>query len=146
MVYCEENHRFNKLCLNYRSFNRNNRFARKNRRTLGHRPHIALKAEIFKIIKKAFRKNTLTPQKRNIVIVKSELFEVFYKLLKSRHNGKSATVRNFSEKHIKNSNLVSAAVLEISVCHCKFIKVGKHRVIYHKIHSNSDFLPLSIRS
>ena len=92
---------FQKLGLNGRRANRNNRLSRENRRSFRYRPDISVKAKVLQIIQEALVKHAPAPQIRKIFLRKMEVPDIIHNLLQPRGDGKAAAVRNAAEKHVK---------------------------------------------
>ncbi len=67
MVDGEQDHRFDELCLNDRAAHDHNRLIWEDRRTLPHRPDVALERKMLQIVKKRFAELTFRPKIVNII-------------------------------------------------------------------------------
>ena len=136
MVDCEKKHCFDKLRLHNRTFHLNNRLAGENRCSLLNRPYVALKFKVFKIVQKLAAEHIFGAQKSYVAFVKMKIFKIINQLFNACHNGKSASVGDFAEEHIKANFSVAKAFFKVAVCHGDFIKICEHCVIcviFHKL-------------
>ena len=122
----QQNHGLHKLCLNDRAAHGDDRLTREDRRALRHSPNIAGKLEVLQIIEKLFAKNVLGAQVIDILLRERKLTQVIDELLHACHNGKSAAVRHFAEKHIKVADGILKTVGKIAVCHSDLIEIRQH--------------------
>ena len=82
--------------------------------------------KIPEIIQEFLTENVLALKERNVVLVKMQLLDVLHHLFQPCRNGKAAAIRNVPEKHVKVSDFLLEALLQIAVAHGQLIKVAEH--------------------
>ena len=122
----QQDHGFDKLCLDHRPGHRYERLARKYRRTLGYGPYVAFKLKIAQIIEEGLREALAAAKICNILLGKMQVVEVFNQLFHACHDGISAAVRYTAEEHIEVCAAVADTLFEVSVRHRKLVKVSEH--------------------
>ena len=126
MVDAQQHHRLHKLGLDGRTTHRDNRFARKNRRTFRYSPNIAGKPEISQIIKKLVAENVSGLEIFHVLFRKTQTFQIVYQLLHTGHDGKPAVIRHPAEKHIEITSGILKTTEKIAIGHGQLIKIRKH--------------------
>ena len=124
VVELKKNICFDELCLHRRRTNRQNRFARENRRSLGNGIDIAGKAQIGKISEEILVKNAFGTEKIDVLFGKMQIVNVVDYLIKPGADCKAAVIRHTAEEYVEIGDAVGKAVFEIAAAHGKLVKIA----------------------
>ena len=81
------------------------------------------------IVKEFLTEHTPAAKIGDILLIKTQALHILDELLQTGKDGKATSVRDLTEKHIKDGNSIPFITLEIAVRHCQFVKVDEHRQI-----------------
>ena len=140
MVHAQQQIRLNKLRLNGRRADGDDRLPGKNGRSLRHRPDIAGKLEIGQIIQEILAEAFPLPQVGDILRVKMQLLNILDDLLQTGRNGEPAPVRATAEKQVKIGYAVGITVGEVPRAHGQLVKIAEHRQIQLVVDNHSGHL------
>ena len=82
--------------------------------------------KILQAVKKIFAENFLPAQIINVLRAELHILDVLNDLFKTGEDCKAAAVRVATIEHVEHHTGIFAAVDEVAVCHCHFIKIHHH--------------------
>ena len=126
MVDAQQHIGLDKLCLNGRCTDRDNRLIGENGRTLGNRPDIAGKLEICEVGKEFLAEHIAAAEIVDILRSKVQILNILNNLLQTCRNGEAAAVGTFPEEQVKVGNAVTVACGKIALAHGQLIVVAEH--------------------
>src|SRR5699024_393811 len=116
------------LCLHDRRDYFDQRFAGEDDAPLGDRIDIPAEVESAQVMEEIFAEDPESAQIIHILIRKVQILDILYDLFQPGHDGITAFVRIFSEKHIKDNGFIFLC-LEITLHHGQFVEISQQSKI-----------------
>ena len=126
MIYLREDCRLDKLRVNQIRDNRHERLVRIHDCTFGESVNVSAKMKVLEAVQEFFAENFLSAQIFNVFRAELHILHVLDNLLKSGENCEAARVGIAPIKYVERHASILAALHEITVRHCHFVKIHHH--------------------
>ena len=126
MVDCQQDKGLHELGLDDRALYGDDWFMREDWCSFRYRPYVTGEFEVPEILQKFLREGILAAEIVDIFVGELQILHISNQLFHTCHDGKSAVVRNPSEKHVEYRFVIPDVRLKVAVCHGDFVEVGEH--------------------